>query len=243
MHLNFGCGFIMARLPIFTLLFTGAIACSVMVSAQERSESTSPSASIQILKLHWQKQIRLPNNYDPAIIGTRGVFVDPATKVPASLPGSGVDATRPPSSNPNTSVDSNVFFPATPRRLPTYYSYSIKIKNVGAKAIDGVAWTYAFLDRETKSELGRHEFLSYKKIAPGATGVFENPLRSPPVRVVKASDTALPQPKMSERATIQCILFADETTWRNAATNTEVCRLLAKGNPARRKPATAARQN
>jgi hypothetical protein len=231
-----------ARLAVFAFLLTGAIVGSTIALAQEPADSTSSSA-IQIVKLRWQKQIRLPNNYDPAIIPTRGVFVDPASRTATSLPGSGIDATRPPSSNPNTSIDSNIFFPATPRRMPTYYLYSLKVKNVGAKRIDGVAWIYSFLDRETRTELGRHEFLSYKKIAPGAVGVFENPLRSPPVRVVKTSDNSSSQRQMSERATVQCILFADETTWRNAHANADVCKLLAGGNPAKRRPAAAPRQN
>ena len=232
----------MFRFALSATFLTGTIVCSTMALAQDRPDSTSP-AGIQIIKVHWQKQIRLPNNYDPAIIPTRGVFVDPASKTATSLPGSGIDATRPPNSNPNTSIDSNVFFPATPRRLPVYYLYSLKIKNVGAKRIDGVAWTYSFLDRETKTELGRHEFLSYKKIAPDAVGVLQNPLRSPPVRVVKTADAASPQRQMSERATVQCILFADETTWRNGSANANVCRLLANGNPAKRKPADTSRQN
>jgi hypothetical protein len=230
------------RLALFAFLLIGAIVCAAGAVGQERPDATF-SSTIQILKVHWQKQIRLPNNYDPAIIPTRGVFVDPASKTATSLPGTGIDATRPPSSNPNTSIDSNVFFPTTPRRLPIYYLYSLKIKNVGAKRIDGVAWTYSFLDRETKAELGRHEFLSYRKIAPDAVGIFENPLRSPPVRVVKTSDSGSPQRPMSEQATVQCILFADETTWRNANASAEVCRLLAEGNAAKRKPATASRQN
>ena len=229
------------RLAVFAFLFIGAIVGSTIASAQEPAEPNS--SAIRIVKVRWQKQIRLPNNYDPAIIPTRGVFVDPATKVPASLPGSGIDNTRPPSSNPNTSTDSNVFFPATPRRLPIYYLYSLKVKNVGAKRIDGVAWTYSFLDRETNTELGRHEFLSYKRIGPGAVGVLENPLRSPPLRVVKTSENSPSERPVSERATVQCILFADETTWRNAHAKGDVCSLLANGNPAKRKPAPASRQN
>ena len=229
------------RLAILATHLVGAIGCSSIALAQDRTDS--PSSAIQILKLHWQKQVRLPNNYDPAIIPTRGVFVDPATKVPASLPGTGIDATRPPSSNPNTSIDSNIFFPTTPRRLPVYYLYSMKIKNLGTKRIEGVAWTYSFLDRETKTELGRHEFLSYRKITPGAVGLFENPLRSPPVRVVKASDEPTSPRQTSERATIQCILFADETTWRNVHASADVCKLLANGNPAKRKPGATSRQN
>ena len=230
------------RLAVSASLLIGAVLCATTVWAQDRPDSTS-SSDIQILKLHWQKQIRLPNNYDPAIIPTRGVFVDPASKAPTSLPGSGVDATRPPSSNPNTSVDSDTFFPATPRRLPVYYVYSMKLKNLGTRRIDAVAWTYSFIDRETKAELGRHEFLSYKKIASGAIGVLENPLRSPPLRVVKTSADPTSEKRMSERATVQCILFADETTWRNVHASDGVCKLLANGNPAKRKPAPAPRQN
>src|SRR5262252_6849308 len=129
-----------------------AIVCTTIVCAQQTGNSNS--SGVEILKLHWHKQVRLPNNYDPAIIPTRGVFVDPASKAPSSLPGSGLDATRPPSSNPNTSVDSNIFFPTTPRRLPVFYLYSMKIRNMGAKRIEAVAWTYEFVDRETKAEVG-----------------------------------------------------------------------------------------
>src|SRR5436190_17839008 len=188
------------RLRVSFSFAVSVIVCSTIIMAQQTHNSSS-SSGVQILKLHWQKQIRLPNNYDPAIIPTRGVFVDPASKAPTSLPGSGVDATRPPSSNPNTSVDSDTFFPATPRRLPVYYVYSMKLKNLGTRRIDAVAWTYSFIDRETKAELGRHEFLSYKKIASGAIGVLENPLRSPPLRVVKTSADPTSEKRMSERAT------------------------------------------
>ena len=222
------------------LLVIGAVVCATMVSAQQTGNSNAPG--IQILKLHWHKQVRVPNNYDPAIIPTRGVFVDPASKAPTALPGSGVEAPRP-TSNPNTSADSNIFFPNTPRRLPVYYLYSMKIKNTGAKRIEAVAWSYEFLDRETKSRLARHEFLSYKKIAPGAAGVLENPLRSPPVRVVNAAENQPAQPKMTERATIECVLFSDETTWRLSAAPESACNALIKGNPAKRKPPSAPRQN
>ena len=229
------------RFAVFASLLFG-IAGSSIVWGQERPDSTSASL-IQILKVHWKKQIRLPNNYDPAIIATRGVFVDPASKAPTSLPGTGIDATRPPNSNPNTSVDSDTFFPATPRRLPVYYLYSMTVKNLASKRIDAVAWTYSFIDRETRTELGRHEFLSYKKIAPGELGTLENPLRSPPVRVVKTAEGSPSQPQFTERATVECILFADETTWRTAHGNEGVCKLLTQGNPAKRKAARASRQN
>jgi hypothetical protein len=220
-------GSIKWHLPMLLCLFMGSIA-----SAQEPVART-PSG-IEIIKLRWRKQVRLPNNFDPAKIPTRGVFVDPASKAPASLPGSGVEATRPPSSNPNTSVDSDTFFPATPGRLPVFYIYSMTIKNEGDKGIVGVAWDYVFIDQGARTEVGRHEFMNYKKIGAGGVGVLENPLRSPPTRVVKSNQDK-PKAALVQRATIECILFADETSWRNPQAGPDICKLLASARPLKRK--------
>ena len=230
------------RLAAFFSFMLSAMVCSPGAMAQQ-SEDSGSASGVQILKLYWQKQIRLPSNYDPAIIPTRGVFVDPASKQSSSpRQGSATDA-RSSSSNTNASFDADGFFPATPRHLPVYYVYRLRVKNISGKKIEGVAWTYAFLDRETKAELGRHEFLSYRKISEGSAGLLENPLRTPPVRVVKTSDDQPSQRAVSERATIECVLYADETTWRSARTSEDVCNALIKGNPAKRKPAPVPRQN
>src|SRR5438552_4489997 len=165
--------------------------------AQERSQSTS--SSIQIIKLNWRKQVRFPNNFDPSKIPTRGVFVDPASKAPTSLPGSGIDAGRTPSSNPNTSIDSDTFFPATPGRLPVFYVYSMMIKNDGAKMIEGVAWNYVFMDKSSNRELGRHQFLSYEQVAMGKTCTFKSQLRSPPTQISQASSAHANHPKTARQ--------------------------------------------
>jgi hypothetical protein len=214
-------------LPALVCLFMSCVA-----SAQEPAAAV-PSG-VKIIKLRWRKQVRLPNNFDPAKIPTRGVFVDPASKAPASLPGSGIDATRPSSSNPNTSVDSDTFFPAIPGRLPVFYIYSMTIQNAGEKSILGVAWDYVFMDHNRRTEVGRHEFLNYKKIGAGDVSVLENPLRSPPSRVVKSSEEKTGPVPLVQRATIECVLFADGTTWRNPQAVPEICKLLANGRPVKR---------
>jgi len=216
---------------LFTILVCLTIGSGA--HAQERSQSTS--SSIQIIKLNWRKQVRFPNNFDPSKIPTRGVFVDPASKTPTSLPGSGIDAGRTPSSNPNTSIDSDTFFPATPGRLPVFYVYSMTIKNAGDKRIVGVAWDYAFFDPNGPTEVSRHEFLSYKKISAGNVGVLENPLRSPPTRVLKSSQNSANHVQLVQRATIECVLFADDTTWRNPQATPDICNVLAKARPVKRK--------
>ena len=212
-----------------------AILCGGATTILSQQIPESNGSGVQILNVHWRKQVRLPNNYDPAVIPTRGVFVDPSSNQASSLPGSGIDATRPPSTNPNTTVDSDMF-PSTPRRLPVYYLYSLKIKNTGAKKIEGVAWTYTFFDRSTKAELGRHEFLSYRRLTPGAQGVLENPIRSPPTRVVKASESPKPAPQMTEQATVECVLFDDDTVWRNRRASVDACKALIEGHTLKRKP-------
>ena len=201
--------------------------------AQERSQTTS--SGIQIIKLKWRKQVRLPSNFDPAKIPTRGVFVDPASKTATSIPGSGIDATRPPSSNPNTSIDSDTFFPATPGRLPVFYIYSMTIKNAGEKQVVGVAWDYVFIDPNARNEVGRHEFMNYKKIGAGGVGVLENPLRSPPTRVVNSTQDKVNRAPLVQRATVECVLFDDDTTWRNPQATQDICSLLAKARPTKRK--------
>src|SRR5437868_632232 len=193
--------------------------------AQEQAQSSS---GVQIIKLHWRKQIRLPSTFDPSKIPTRGVFVDPSSNAPTSLPGSGIDAGRTPSSNPNTSIDSDTFFPATPGRLPVFYVYSMMIKNDGAKMIEGVAWNYVFIDKSSNRELGRHQFLSYEEVGMGKTVTFKSQLRSPPTRVIQASSTRAKHPQMAERAVVQCVLYADDSSWRNQDAPIDACSLLRK---------------
>src|SRR5260370_37412947 len=59
----------------------------------QRSIETSPPA-IEILKLKWEKEVRLPRNFDPSVIPTNGSFVDPALRTSAAAPTSALDATR-----------------------------------------------------------------------------------------------------------------------------------------------------
>ena len=220
------------RILIAIIICAGAVC---VVQAQE-PQDTSAASGVQILKLRWSKQVRLPNNYDPAIIPTSGAFPDPASKQVAPRPSSGADPKLPnTSTNSNATFDSDGFFPATPRRLPVYYLYSLKIKNRANKRIEAVAWTYTFLDPKTKAELGKHEFLSYRKIAAGGEGVFTNALRAPPTRVVQSSQEGKAVPQLTEQATIECVLFGDETTWRNPRASADVCKALVDGHTSKRK--------
>ena len=216
--------------------FFFCLAATATTFGQSSSESSPPA--IEILKLKWEKEVRLPRNFDPPVIPTNGSFADPASRTSAAAPTSAIDATRAATSARDAAASSNTVFPATPRRLPITYVYSMKVKNAGTKTIEGVAWDYLFIDPNTNVELGRRQFLSYEKVATDRIAFLQSRLRSPPIRVIQASNSPRKQqPKLVERAVIQCVLYSDDTLWRNSSAREGLCDLLKSGKSLiKRKP-------
>src|SRR5258706_1994356 len=201
------------------------IVASGTLFGQDALDPTGPN--VEILKLHWEKQVRLPRNFDPSIIPTGGTFSDPASRTSGSTgAGSSVDATRAATSTRSAAAGSNNTFPATPGRLPVFYVYALKLKNIGSKTIKGIAWDYLFIDPKSNAELGNHQFLSHARIPTDKSAMLEAQLRSPPTRVVRSSDSATAYPKLIEKSVIQCVLYADNTVWKNPHARDGVCELL-----------------
>jgi hypothetical protein len=186
--------------------------------------------NIEILKLHWEKQVRLPRNFDPSTIPTGGAFNDPASRTTSAAGATVVsDATRAATRAPSVAAGSGSAFPAIPGSLPVYYEYSMKIKNVGSKAIEGLAWDYLFIDPSNNAVLGTHQFLSYAKVPTDKSGTLKAELRSPPTRLVRSSEsTKNAHPRLIEKSVVQCVLYADDTVWRNPQARDGVCELLKK---------------
>jgi hypothetical protein len=201
----------------------------VSAGAAFGQEGQAPARpNIEILKLHWEKQVRLPRNFDPSVIPTGGTFSDPASRTSGSAgASSAVDATRAATSARSAAAGSSDAFPATPGRLPVFYVYALKLKNIGSKTIEGIAWDYLFIDPTSNAELGNHQFLSYARIPTDKSAKLEAQLRSPPVRVVRASaSTKNAHPKLIEKSVIQCVLYADDTVWKVPHARDGVCELL-----------------
>src|SRR5437667_8057669 len=96
---------------------------------QEAQNAAAPN--IKILKIHWEKLVTLPRNFDPSIIPTGNSFDDPALMT-------SVNTSNTETKTPTTArATPGNFFPSTPGRLPVYYVYSLKIRNSG-KQIEGV---------------------------------------------------------------------------------------------------------
>lgn len=200
-------------------LFASAIALA------QRAPARPP---IEILKLKWEKQARLPRNFDPSIISTGGAFPDPMSRPAPATPGVGSSSSDFTKTPTQASAASEVF-PVTPGRLPVFYVYSMKARNTGVQIVEGVAWDYFFLDPANNKPVGVHQFFSYRKVAPLKSVTFQQALRTPPVRIVDAHPEKSGRRKLGEKAVIECILFSDGKVWRSPAAREGVCDLLKNG--------------
>ena len=201
--------------PFATCLLLGLVLAlgSAYLFAQDQAQTSG--SNIQILKLKWEKQMRLPRDFDPSA-GSTGSINEP-TRSSSGGGGSGAGATT------------QGMAPSAPSRVFLVYVYSMKVKNTGSKPIEAVAWDYVLVDPASHAEVARHQFLSFEKVQPDKNSTFESVQRTPPLGAKgqdKESDT---HAKPEEHAIIRCVLYADETTWRDSNTPETVCDLLKKG--------------
>jgi hypothetical protein len=207
----------MSRKTICLLASTVIFGLVAGVQSFPQNEASTATLPFEILKLKWEKQARLPEGFDPSNGGASGSINDSATSGSSRGGGGGGSTTQ-------------GLQPSGPSRVFFSYVYSMKIRNTGAKEIEGVAWDYIFLDPATSAEVGRHQFLSFQKVEPAKTATFQSELRTPPVRTIRTQTVAENKHgKLSEKSEIRCVLYADGTTWRAPSTSEDVCNLLRKG--------------
>src|SRR5438128_8749258 len=81
--------------------------------------------NIEILKLHWVKEVRLPRNFDPSVIPTGGTFNDPVSRTSSAAPTSPLEAVRDATRAQSAAAGGSTAFPETPSRFPIVYVYSL----------------------------------------------------------------------------------------------------------------------
>ena len=99
------------------------------------------------------------------------------------------------------------------------FSYKVSFQNSGAKEITAIDWDYVFYDLTNKTELGRREFGSEQKIAPGKTKEVTFFIAAPPVR--RISVQALDKNEragLGERIELVRVEYADGTFWQRPQT-------------------------
>jgi len=220
--------FQLAQMILLGLLTTG--------TAHAQSGPSPIDSGVEILKLKWEKQVRLPRNYDPSVIPDNGVFssMQSRTAVPGSTQAAYGDEARRAAADRSAALAPVDYFPNTPSRLPVSYLYSLTIRNAGAKIIKAVAWDYVFLSRTTETIVGNHQLLSYRIVHSGDSVTLKGLQRNRPISVLTADASPAKHGKSEkplERGIIQCVLYGDDTVWRNPGARADACEMLRKYQP------------
>lgn len=93
------------------------------------------------------------------------------------------------------------------------FIYSIELRNTGSKVVRFVAWSYIFRNPDTGNEMGRHDFVSETKLAPGETKTLCATLSVPPTRIITASMLARSESgEYSEAVQVKAIRYDDGTS-------------------------------
>lgn len=200
-----------------------------------QTEGAKTNSGVEILKLKWEKQARLPRNFDPSVIPTNDTFrtMESRTAVPGSTQAPYGDETRRDAAARSAALAPVDYFPNAPARMPIFYVYSLTIRNNGTKTIQAVAWDYVFLNAGSQTVVGNHHLLSYATVKTSQSATLKGTERTRPITIVSATNvksrTASARPL--ERAIVHCVLYDDGTTWRNPAGDS-ACELLKKNQPA-----------
>ena len=194
--------------PAFaTLLF------AISVSAQQPQPDTADSAppNVVVLKKSWSK------GYPPMRDSFR---TQSQTDVQRQVRAEKAVIERRQDALPNQPTEERMpVFIRTPSVTTSnsgyVYTYKIKLKNTGAKAITRVYWEYQFLDPQTKEVLGTRQIYSKVKLAPGKIKTIEaDSRRQPTTRVTADNADKKYQDSFTERVIIHRIEYADGTAWQ-----------------------------
>lgn len=119
------------------------------------------------------------------------------------------------------------------------YVYSIELSNNSAKAIKALAWDFVFTDPTTNTELRRVSLVNQQKIDAGQKKRLRFTTQASPPKVVTAAGLGKSERSpFNQSASVQCILFADDSIWEQPGVNGKACDRLRKWIERRKKSQT-----
>ena len=101
-------------------------------------------------------------------------------------------------------------------KTPRYvFAYKASVKNEGAKAIKEIDWDYVFFDAATGAEVGRHQFTSEGKLAPGKQREFGFLITAPPSKIISVYSLNDKERRgVTGQVVVVRVLYEDGTEWR-----------------------------
>ncbi len=194
------------------------IASGVAVSAQTAPRPSDPP-EVVVVKFGWSKE-RVGWQADP-FGGPIENFDEMRVRArnekrvqDAKRGGSGAELAKAESDARTDAALTAQIHKANPGRYG--FIYKVEIQNSGTKAVRAVDWDYVFLDANTQDELGRRQFSSQEKIAPGKTKELKFFIATPPTQKVSVNSLDKNErANLNETVVIVRIEYADGSVWQH----------------------------
>lgn len=95
------------------------------------------------------------------------------------------------------------------------FLYSVQVRNNGAKMIKAIDWDYVFFDLTNQSEMGRRQFRTEEKIAPGKSKELKSFIRTPPTQTVSIHSLVKNErANLGEQVVIVRVEYLDGSVWQ-----------------------------
>jgi uncharacterized protein affecting Mg2+/Co2+ transport len=95
------------------------------------------------------------------------------------------------------------------------FSYKAALRNNGPKAVREIDWDYVFFDAATNQEVGRHQFTSEGKLAPGKQREFGFLITAPPSKTISVHSLNDKERRgITGQVVVVRVLYEDGTEWR-----------------------------
>jgi len=96
------------------------------------------------------------------------------------------------------------------------FAYKLNLRNDGPKTIQVIDWEYIFIDRETQTEVARHQFRSEDRVRPGKRKTLVKFSTSPPTKVISVRTLSRPEAdRFIEKVAIKRVTYKDGSIWEN----------------------------
>jgi hypothetical protein len=186
-------------------------------SAQSGSASTD-SSSLAVVKFSWTKE-RINWQQDP-FSGPIESFDEMRVRsrnekriADAKRGGNGSDLSR---AERDAKTDAALTAQIHKNKPGRYqFLYSVRVRNDGAKMIKAIDWDYVFFDLHNQSELGRRQFRTEEKIAPGKSKDLKSFMRTPPTQTVSIHSLVKNErANLGEQVVIVRVEYLDGSVWQ-----------------------------
>jgi hypothetical protein len=193
---------------LFLFLLGAASTAAQTPPATAPAQTPAAPPDLVVLQKKWQSHVRNPaldadpfdanDNFETARQEQR------ANEIRNTIRARGNEAREPPP------VTNNKIGNPDSKQTVTYV-YRAKVKNTGLKTIRVIDWGYAFLDPETRQELGSHLYTTKVKIRPGQDGELIGRDGKPQTSTVSVKNAGK---ELGEQIVIYRVEYDDGSVWQ-----------------------------